>query len=61
MWVPPSVLEEVQIIKRDEDLTANTEAMRKLVKYARIGREASKNQMFPFPTKKKGKGGLFGL
>lgn len=42
MWLPPVIIDEINDIQREEELTVKTEAMRKLVKYARVGREVNR-------------------
>jgi len=39
MWMPPVLIDEIKDIQKEEGLDIKTEAMRKLVKYARVGRE----------------------
>jgi hypothetical protein len=41
-YVPPSLIDEINDIKREDDIFSQAEAMRKLVKYAQVGREAQR-------------------
>ena len=41
-YIPKCVIEEIEDIKREDDLFSSGEAMRKLIKYARIGRETKR-------------------
>lgn len=41
-YIPPSVLDEIDNIKLDFDLVSGSEAMRKMAKFSRVGREAKK-------------------
>lgn len=43
MWTPAVVLDEVSDIRQVDGIDSHAEAMRKMVKYARVGREV--NQM----------------
>ena len=52
-YVPPSVWDEVEDIKREEGLVFNTEAMRQLVKHARVGREMERIAKLDFSKSKK--------
>jgi len=45
-YIPPSVWDEVEDIKREENLVFNSEALRSLVKHARIGREMERIAKF---------------
>jgi len=47
MYVPPSVMEEVERIKKENDLIIGTEAFRKMVKYSMLGREMEKIKKSP--------------
>ena len=42
MYIPPVVLDEVEDIRREDELDKNSEAFRKLIKYARVGRETKR-------------------
>lgn len=42
IYVPPMVIKEMEIIKIEEGLFGNSEAMRKMVNYSKIGRETKK-------------------
>ncbi len=46
MWIPAVVLDEISDIKQVDGISSHAEAMRKMVKYARVGREV--NQMGHF-------------
>lgn len=64
-YCPPSVIDEIEDIKREDELFGDSEAFRKMVKYARVGREAqrmikldwSKSKSLPrvesYPSKKR--------
>lgn len=41
-YVPSIIIEEVQDIKREDDIEKDVEAMLKLCKYARVGREVNR-------------------
>jgi|TARA_Y100000310_G_scaffold337002_1_gene422971 hypothetical protein len=41
-YCPFVVIDEIEDIKREDDITIDAEAMRKLVKYARVGRESKR-------------------
>lgn len=43
IWIPAVVLDEISDIKQVDGIYSNAEAMRKMVKYTRVGREV--NQM----------------
>jgi len=55
MWFPKSALEELETIKKEEQLITNGEAIRKLVKHAKIGRELDniRNKVLFIKTKRK--------
>lgn len=66
-YVPVIILDEVDDIKREDDLESGTEAYRQLVKYARVGRELNRiknldwSKKVPLPdvfNNKRKKGGL---
>lgn len=75
MYVPPVIIDEIDDIKREDGIQIGAEAQRKLVKYARVGREVNRLRRLDFsrkvhlppvrnPRKRKGKdkdilGGLF--
>ena len=42
VYVPPSILEEVEDIKREDKLSSRAEAFRMMYKYSRVGREAKR-------------------
>ena len=46
MWIPAVVLDEICDIKQVDGIHSSAEAMRKMVKYTRVGREV--NQMARF-------------
>lgn len=39
-WCPASVIDELDDIKREEDIKSDAQAFTKMVKYTRVGREA---------------------
>lgn len=41
-WIPAGVLFEINDIKREDDLSSDAEAMRKMMKYSRVGREVKR-------------------
>lgn len=47
VYVPPSVMEEVDKIKKESDLVIGTEAFRKMAKYSQLGREMEKIKKSP--------------
>lgn len=47
MYVPPNVMDEIDKIKRENDLVVGTEAFRKMVKYSQLGREMEKIKKSP--------------
>lgn len=51
-WMPAVVIDELEDIKREDDLIADAEACRKLVKYARVGREAQRMMRLDWSKKK---------
>lgn len=58
-YVPPVVIDEVEDIKREEGIEVGSDAFRKLVKYAQVGREVKRIISLDF-TRKKKKGGYKG-
>lgn len=52
IYVPPVIIDEVENIMQEEDLDTRPEAFRKLVKYARVGREAKRLSRFDFSPPK---------
>lgn len=48
MWLPPVIIDEMNDIKREDDLMKNVEAFNKMVKYCRIGREMKRLNRFDF-------------
>ena len=48
MWLPPVIIDEMDDIKREDDLIKNVEAFNKMVKYCRIGREMKRLTRFDF-------------
>jgi len=54
-YVPPSVIEEVDDIKREDCILSQAEAMKKMVKYCRVGRETKRLYKFDWSKKKKPK------
>lgn len=48
MWLPPVIIDEMDDIKREDDLIKNVEAFNKMVKYCRIGREMKRLNRFDF-------------
>lgn len=51
-YVPFIVIDELADIKREDSLNANAEAYRKLVKYARVGREVKRIATLDFTRAK---------
>lgn len=51
-WMPAVVIDEIEDIKREDDVHADAEAMRKLVGYARVGRESKRLIRLDFSKKK---------
>lgn len=47
-WIPGIILDEVDDIMQEDDLEVNSEACKKLVKYARVGREVNRMRKFPY-------------
>lgn len=56
IWCPSSVIDELEDIKREDLVKENTEAFRKFVGYARVGREINRlrtlnwKRFQPLPT-----------
>jgi len=48
MYIPPVVIDEIQDLKREDDIEANVEAFKKMVKYTRVGREVQRLAKFDF-------------
>ena len=46
-YVPPSVMDEIENIKKEHDLVIGTEAFRKMAKYSQLGREMEKIKKSP--------------
>lgn len=53
VYVPSIVIEEVEDIKREDDIFQGVEAMRRLVKYARVGREVNRMRNLDWSRKVK--------
>jgi hypothetical protein len=47
-WFPAVVIDELEDIKREDDISDHSEAVKKLVKYARVGRETKRLATFDF-------------
>lgn len=41
-YVPPNILDEINNIKTEENVSKDSEAFRRLVDYSRVGREVKK-------------------
>jgi hypothetical protein len=41
LYVPPIIIEEMEVIMREENLTVKAEALRKVGRYAKIGRKVN--------------------
>lgn len=54
-YVPPSVVQELESIKKANEIFKDSDGFKDMVRYARIGREieAVRGKMFPFIEKKK--------
>ena len=48
MYIPPVVIDEIKDLKREDEIHANSEAFRKMVKYTRVGREVKRLAKFDF-------------
>lgn len=48
MWIPAVVLDEIEDIRREDDIHSHAEAMRKMVKYTRVGRETKRIMTLDF-------------
>ena len=48
-WIPAVVLDEITDIKQVDGIHSNAEAMRKMVKYTRVGREVKQMAHFRPP------------
>ena len=66
VYVPAIVIDEIEDIKQEEEIVVGSEAFRKLVKHARIGREVDRLSRLDFRSKpiidsfrKKKKRGIF--
>ena len=57
-YLPRSVVDEINDIKREDNIFAQAEAMKKMVKYSQVGREAKRIIRFDW-SKKKPKRGRF--
>lgn len=42
IYVPPRVVDELEEIKQEDQLTKNAKAFDEMVKYSRVGREAKR-------------------
>ena len=52
-YLPKIVITEMEDIKREDELSMDCEAFRKMVQYARVGREARRLTTFGYNWKKK--------
>jgi hypothetical protein len=50
-YFPPVLIDELNDLKMEEKITIDHEAINKLVKYARIGREANRIMNLKFPIR----------
>lgn len=59
IYVPPVVLDEVELIQQSKNIDQRSDAFNELVKYSRVGREAEQIMRLDFGIfkKKKGNGG----
>ena len=48
LYVPPIIIEEVRDLQREQKIENRAEAFRKVVKYARAGRELERIMRFDF-------------
>lgn len=55
-YVPPVVIDEIEDIKREDEIEKGSEAFHKMVKYARVGREVKRMATLDWRRKKKSKG-----
>ena len=52
MWIPAVVIDEVLDIKREDGIKTSADALRKMIKYTRVGREAKRIIAFDFSKSK---------
>ena len=58
-YLPRSVLEELESIKKDKGIGKDVYAFSELINYCRVGRETERIMRFGLPFKKRnGRGGL---
>lgn len=50
-YVPVSILDEAESIMKEDGVVSRSEAMRSLVKYARVGREAKRIMTLKWPRR----------
>jgi len=54
-WLPESVIDEIQDIKREKRINKDSDALRKMVEYTRTGREVERLIKLDFSKAKKRK------
>lgn len=58
-YVPPIVIEELEQIMEEDDLTTGANGFRKMAEYSKVGREIKKIATLRWPERKKKKRNLF--
>lgn len=53
IWAPPVILDEIEDVKREDGIHGGSNAMKEIVKYARVGREVSRLVRLDFGRSKK--------
>lgn len=53
MWIPGNVIAEIEDIKRENNIKSNSEALRSMVKYTQVGREAERLYTFNWSRRKR--------
>jgi len=48
VYIPPVVIDELEDIKREDEIHTGSEAFKKMVKYARVGREVKRMATLDF-------------
>lgn len=55
VYIPPVIIDELEDIRREDQIDSRVEAFRKLAKYSRVGREAKRLVNFGNDWSKKNK------
>lgn len=56
-WIPPSVIEELENVKANGNITGNANGFREMARHCSVGREVEhiRSKMFPFIEKQRRK------